>query len=39
MTPSGTSGSVTIAASTNTFVSTDVGRLIKFSEVMLKLQI
>ena len=31
MTPSGTSGSVTITASSNTFVSTDVGRLIKFS--------
>ena len=32
MTPSGTSGNVTITASTNTFVSTDVGRLIKFSD-------
>ena len=32
MTPSGTSGSVTITASSNTFVSTDVGRLIKFSD-------
>ena len=32
MTPSGTSGNVTITASSNTFVSTDVGRLIKFSD-------
>ena len=32
MTPSGTSGNITITASTNTFVSTDVGRLIKFSD-------
>ena len=32
MTPSGTSGNITITASSNTFVSTDVGRLIKFSD-------
>jgi hypothetical protein len=31
MTPSGTSGSVTITASSSTFVATDVGRLIKFN--------
>ena len=32
MTPSGTSGSVTITASTNTFVSTDVGRLVRIGD-------
>ena len=32
MTPSGTSGSVTITASTSTFVSGDVGRLIKIKD-------
>ena len=32
MTPSGTSGSVTITASTSTFVSTDVGRLVRIGD-------
>ena len=37
MTPSGTSGSVNITASTSTFVSTDVGRLINFSNGYAKI--
>ena len=37
MSPSGTSGSVTITASTSTFASTDVGRLITFSSGRAKI--
>ena len=37
LTPSGTSGSVTITASANTFVATDVGRLVSFSNGRAKI--
>jgi hypothetical protein len=37
MTPSGTSGSITITASNSTFVSTDVNRLINFSNGYAKI--
>jgi len=37
MSPSGTSGSVTITASTSTFAATDVGRLITFSSGRAKI--
>ena len=37
LTPSGTTGSVTITASANTFVATDVGRLVSFSNGRAKI--